>query len=125
MMLEKIKKLKKIIIYLILLCIFLLLLSVLNLTNLLGGTPSAIISMTFGAFSFFVAGFIRGKKRAKNGYVAGLITGGILLVVVFLLSILIFRVKINPSMLIYYAILLISCIVGSVVGINKRKEVEA
>ena len=124
-MLEKFKKLKKIIIYLILLCVFLLLLSIFNLTNLLGGTPSAIISMAFGAFSFFLAGFVRGKKRAKNGYVAGLLTGGTLLLIVFLISILIFRVRINPAMLIYYAILLISCIVGSVIGINKRKEVEA
>ena len=124
-MLEKFKKLKKTIIYLIILCIFLLLLSILNLTNLLGGTPSAIISMTFGAFSFFMAGFIRGKKRAKNGYVAGLLTGAVLLVFIFLINFLIFIVKRNPAMLIYYGILLISCIIGSVVGINKRKEVES
>jgi len=124
-MLEKFKKLKKIIIYLIVLGVFLLILSVLGLTNLIGGTPGAIISMTFGAFSFFVAGFVRGKKRAKNGYVGGLLTGGVLLIIIFLISIIIFRVKINPAMLIYYGILLISSIVGSVVGINKRKDVEA
>ena len=71
---------------------------------------------------FFIAGIMNGKKRDKNGYLVGFLTGLGLILIIFLLNLIFFRVHINFPMLIYYSILLVSSIFGGIVGINKKKE---
>ena len=120
-MIDRIKKMKIILVFVVITLGFLLILSLFNILNLLTSTPSAILSMLFGGFILFIAGFINGKKRIKNGYVAGIITGLIFISILFLISIFIFRVPMNMAMFIYYIILFLSSIIGSMVGINKKK----
>lgn len=71
---------------------------------------------------FFTLGFKIGKKSSKNGWLVGSVWGIIFVVILLLLSLIFFFKNINISSFIYYAILILTTIFGSVFGINKKKD---
>lgn len=71
--------------------------------------------------SMLAGGFVIGKKQGKNGWLEGLKLALIFLVVLTLFNILGLDNTISIKMIIYYLILIIATILGSIVGVNKFK----
>ena len=69
--------------------------------------------------SFFISGFILGKKTINKGYLEGIKLSIITIIIMILLSIILHSFKI--SNILYYLITSISIIFGSMIGITKKK----
>ena len=113
---------KKISKYLILFAIYLiaiLLLSIIYLNtnisyNIISSILIIIYLIMFGSISFLIA-----RKSHKKGIIIGLISGSISVIILFLLS-LIFN-KFNIRILIYYMLIILSMIFGSIISKNIKK----
>ena len=69
----------------------------------------------------FIIGIITGKNTNSKGYLKGLLVSVICILILTLLSI-IFKFTLNINSIIYYIILIISTIFGSMLGINKKTK---
>ena len=69
---------------------------------------------------FFIYGFFKGKTTNKKGFIEGLLTGCILIAILFIISLIFFHQNIKLSTLFYYIALLFITIIGSTVGKNKK-----
>ncbi len=70
---------------------------------------------------FFVFSFKEGHKAAKQGYIAGIKTGSLFIFILLMFNIIFYR-NFHINSLIYYLILLAVAILGSMVGINAKKN---
>lgn len=121
-MVSKIKKLKQTTILCIILFSSVILISLFNLINLFSADFWYIINMILVVLFFFVLGIRSGKKATKRGFLAGLRIGFITSIVFFLLYIIFFGFNFHLKTILYYTILIISSILGSMVGINKKED---
>ena len=98
-----------------------LLITTLNYFNILGKDFVSIAKIIIIFLSLFIGGFIIGKKSTNKGWLEGVKLG---LIFVFLLIIfnLILNNKIEFKNLLYYIILIISSMFGSMIGINKIEK---
>lgn len=110
------KYIKSFILFLLYIILFPIFLTIMNLIKI---NTNKIIIIIFGSIMMFIIGFLLGKKTNKNGYLNGLLLSTISVFFIFILS-LIFRYSININSLIYYLILIISTIFGSIIGVNKK-----
>ena len=97
-----------------------LLISIFNYFGLISSSVIVILDMLVLACFIFMIGFHFGKKREKQGFVAGIISGFISIGILFLLNLIFVRVRFNPAMLVYYGVLVLTSIMGSMWGINKK-----
>lgn len=100
---------------------FTLILSFFTYKNLLNNQISPYILAFTVLICFFTSGLYLGNKVEKKGFLEG-IKIGLGTIILFVISSLIFKLKINLISIIYYSILLISSIIGSMIGIGKRKS---
>lgn len=91
----------------------------LTISNLFKLQTNKIIVIIIGSILMFVVGLVLGKKTEKNGYLNGLLLSIFSIIILLLLS-LIFKYSLNINTLIYYVILVISTVFGSMIGINKK-----
>ena len=112
------KTLKSLIAFLISLILVPFLLTLLNLVKL---DTNRIIIIIIGAIMMFIIGIITGKNSKNKGYLKGLLVSVIGILILVILS-LILKYSLNINSLIYYIILIISTIFGSMLGINKRSK---
>jgi len=95
--------------------------TLLNYFDIISSKTMSIIKIIIPLFCLFVSGFYLGKKANKRGFVEGIKIA--LFFIVFLIIInLILKQNFNVKDLIYYLLILISSIFGSMVGINRKKE---
>ena len=69
--------------------------------------------------SFFIGGFIFGKKSLKKGWLEGIKLSFIQIIIILLVNLLISNMQIKN--IIFYIILFISTTFGSIVGVNRKK----
>ena len=81
---------------------------------------SKIILLFFNMIIFFIYGFTRGKITTKKGFIEGLITGGIFVICLFVISLIFFHQAFNISMIAYYISLLFISMIGATIGKNKK-----
>lgn len=112
------KYIKSLIIFLTSIVIIPLFLTIFNLLKL---KTNRIIIIIIGAILMFVLGLILGKKSESKGYLQGLLLSVITILMLVILS-LIFKFPLNINTLIYYIILTITTILGSMLGINKKTK---
>lgn len=93
----------------------------LTLFNLMKLETNKIIIIILGAILMFIIGIITGKNTNSKGYLKGLLVSVVCIFILVILS-LIFKFSLNINSLIYYIILVISTIFGSMLGINKKKK---
>ena len=67
----------------------------------------------------FIMGLIVGKRVEKNGYLNGILLSIVSIIILLFIS-FIFHYKLNINTLMYYSILIISTVFGSMIGINKK-----
>lgn len=91
----------------------------LTIFNLLKLQTNKIMIIIIGALLMFTQGLIIGKKSISKGYLNGLLLSVICILILIILS-LIFNFSLNINSIIYYLILIISTVFGSMIGINKK-----
>ncbi len=96
------------------------LISLCNYIGFIKGKFLTILKIIIPIASLFVGGYIIGKKAKKKGWLEGLKLSG--LFIIFLLLFNYFGLGNVPLLknIIYYLIIMASCITGSMLGINKK-----
>ena len=104
--------------------IFLSSIIILTIFNYFNILPNALkyFKLILIVLSFFIGGNYIGREAQNKGYLEGIKIAVVSIVILFLLSYAGFGNKPNLSLLIYYLIIFLSCIFGSIIGINKSKK---
>lgn len=114
------KILKPIILFFIILITGTLIITIINYFNILNNKLISIIKFLLPTTSIFISSYNLGKISDKLGYLEGLKLGSIIITTFILLTILLN--KFNLKSILYYLILLLISIIGSMIGINKKKQ---
>lgn len=117
-----IKYLKSFIYILISILLLSIIIGTLSYFNILGNSAIKIFELITIIISMFIGGLYLGKNSNKKGFLEGLKISLFMIVLLFLFSYLGFDKSFNLSMLFFYIIILISSILGSILGINKRSS---
>ncbi len=106
------------------LLIFTLLITFFNYFNMIGKKTITILEIIGPVLTLFIGGFLIGKESKQNGWLEGLKLALIFIILIILFNYLGLRNHIEIKNLIYYLILTITCMFGSMVGINKNGKKE-
>lgn len=117
-----IKYLKALVYILIPILILNFLVSLLYYFNIISDNAINYLKLFIAAISMLIGGIYIGNNSTKKGWLEGLKVGFIMIIIFFIISYLAFDKGINGKTLIYYFILLASSMLGSMIGINKRKK---
>lgn len=118
-----IKKITKPILYIIIFIIGLTLFgTLLNYLNILNGKMLSIYEIISILISSFAGGFINGKRSDKKGWLDGLKLSLIFLVLLTIFNYLALNTSLSFKSIVFYVIVSISIIFGSMIGINKKIE---
>lgn len=98
------------------------LLSLFYYFNGISSNINSIFKMIIPFLSFFIAGFLIGRGADKKGWLEGIKVGSIFLGILFVINLIFFRQSMAITDFIYYAILLTSSTLGSMIGIQKKKQ---
>ena len=113
---------KKCLFFLIGIILIAFLLSILNYFNFLNKTITHLLSNAFTIIFCIYSGTTLGKKASKNGYLEGLKIGGLFILILLFLNIIFFSSPFSWKRILYYLIILATCIISSMIGINKKKQ---
>ncbi len=118
------KSIKPLVIILLTIIGLTLIATIFNYLNIISYKIIKILKFIIPIIATISGGFIIGKHSEKNGWLSGLKLGLIFLILLILFNLLGFQHKLQLKNFIYYLILLISTIIGSMIGINiKHKNV--
>lgn len=98
-----------------------LLLTVFNYFNWFNSGFISILEISIPIISILIGGYQFGKRSNENGLLEGLKLGLLIIAILIILN-LILKNSLSFKNSIYYVILLLSCIGGSIIGINRKKE---
>ena len=98
-----------------------LFLSILSYFNIVNQTIYKIILSLIPILSMIVGGLILGKSSQIKGYIEGLKLS-ILVIILFVFFSFLFKINFNWTNFIYYLVLSISSMIGSMIGINTKKK---
>ncbi len=115
------KYLKSLIYILVPILVFTLFLSLISYWNLIPSGIMNYIKLFIVALSMFIGGIYIGREASKRGWLEGIKVGLEVIFLLFLISYLAFDQGISLKTMIYYLILLSSSMLGSMMGINKKK----
>ncbi len=101
---------------------FNLILTLLYYFNIIGANVNSYLKLIFMAIIMITGGLIIGLKADKKGWLEGIKIGGIVICLMFLVSYLGFDKSLNIKSIIYYVLLILSSMLGSVIGINKKSS---
>lgn len=116
------KYLKTLIYIIIPILILNIIISLLQYFNIIESNLTSYLKLIIAAISMLTGGVYIGSNTSKKGWLEGLKVGLEIIIILFIISYLAFDQGINVKTLIYYFILIISSMLGSMIGINKRKE---
>lgn len=88
--------------------------------NIIGDKLYSFSKLIILLSSIFINSFILGRNTNNKGYLEGIRYGFIFILILFILTI--FLSDIRLKILIYYIIIMTTSILGSMVGISKKKE---
>ncbi len=98
-----------------------LFITLLNYFSIIGGKALTTFKIITCILSLFVGGFIIGKKSDKKGWIEGIKLSLIFLVLLILFNYLGLGKTPQLKNLIYYSIIITSCVFGSMIGINFKQ----
>lgn len=109
------------ILYIILaLLVFTLFITFFSYFNILNDKITSIFKIIIPVLSLFIGGFYLGKKSTKKGWLEGLKLSLIFLILLIIFEYLALDQSFDIKNLLYYLIISISCIFGSMIGISKN-----
>lgn len=88
--------------------------------NIIGDKVVSIFKIIIPVVSLFIGGFLIGKKSLKKGWLEGLKLSLIFLILLIIFEYLSLDQSFNIKNILYYLILSISSIFGSMIGISKK-----
>ena len=91
-----------------------------GLFNIFGIEINKIVLIIISSLILLITGFLIGIHSNKKGFINGMIVGLIFIMFLLLIGLLV-GAKLKVSSIIYYLILLMCSILGSILGINKKK----
>lgn len=97
------------------------LITILNYFNLMNDKITSIFKIIIPIISLLIGGFYIGKRSIKKGFIEGLKLGLIFSVLLIIFNYLAFDNSFKIKYLLFYSILIISSILGSMIGINRKK----
>ena len=83
---------------------------------------TSILFIIFMMILFLIIGYKYGKKADKKGYIEGLRIGFSLILVLLFINLIFYNSNFSLERVIYYIILILSSIFGSMIGINKKEK---
>lgn len=86
--------------------------------NIINDKTVSILKIIIPILSLFIGGFFIGKKSLKKGFIEGIKLGSITSIILILININNFELK----SLLFYLILIITSSLGSMIGINKKRD---
>ena len=98
---------------------FAFLLNTLNYFNSIKEDYYRFFILVFLIISIFTGSYYLGSKTESKGYQKGIMFG-LLISLLFIILTLLFKDTISSSSIIYYMIIIITAIIGSTIGINKK-----
>ena len=100
--------------------IFLFIITTLYYFGLISYNTSNILKLIILIVSLFISGFINGKKSNKNGWFEGIKLSIIYLIIIILINL--FIGDFSFKNIIFYLIIMITCILSSMIGINVKTK---
>lgn len=94
--------------------------TLLNYFNLISGSFMAILEIIIIAISLFIGGFLTGKNSQSKGWLEGLKIGIIFSIILLIIN-FIFVKNFELKNILYYLIITICSIFGSMIGISKKQ----
>jgi len=95
-------------------------LAIFNSFNILYSKGTDIFILIGMILLLFIIGFEFGKKAQKKGYLEGLKIGGCLIFLLLVINLLFYQTGFSLERILYYAVLILSSTLGSMLGINKK-----
>ena len=106
--------------FLLVVVVFAIILTIFNYYDIVTSKLFKIIKVLIPSLALFIGGYKVGNSANKKGYIEGIKLSIIIIVMLFMFSYLGFNVTFNVSLILYYIILIISSVLGAMVGINKK-----
>ena len=105
-----------------------ILLSLLFLTiiynyNLINQNTYKILKIIILLLNIFINSFILGTKTTNKGYLEG-IKFSLIIISILLILTLLLNLSIKPRIILYYLIIIFTSTLGSMIGINKNKNLK-
>lgn len=114
------KYLKSLLYILISILISTILITTVNYFDILGNNIIKYLKLIVLVISILIGSIYIGRRSKSKGYLEGIKIGLITIFILILLNYLGFDNKISLDIIIYYLIILVSSILGSIIGINKK-----
>ncbi len=105
------------------LLISMLIISTLYYFNLISSNTFKVLEIIILLLNIFISTYILGKETSKRGYLEG-IKFSFIIIILFILLTLLSSEPLKLRSIIYYLIIMITSIFGSMFGINRRNEKE-
>lgn len=105
----------------ILLIIFTLIYTILYYFNITSSNVNNILKILSFIIIFLSTGIYIGRNSQKKGWIEGLKISFIT-IIIFIITSLIFRYNFNLKQILYYILLIILVVIGSMLGINFKKR---
>ena len=106
---------------LIFICISLIISTALYYFNIINNGFYKTLKIIITLLAIFINSYILGKQSTQKGYLEGL-KFSLLLIFIFFILKLITKEPLKLRLLLYYIIVVITSIFGSMLGINKKKD---
>lgn len=90
--------------------------------NIIGEKTISIFKITIPIISLFIGGFYIGKRSIKKGWFEGLKLGLIFIILLIIFEFFALDISFKGKNIIYYLIIIISSIFGSMIGISNKKN---
>ena len=116
------KYLKSLGICFVLLLFLNLLITLLNYINIVNLQFINVFSYVIAFISCFISSLYLGKNSNNTGYIEGIKLGLIIIIIFILINYLLINSVFKLNNIIIYIIILISSIIGSMLGINLKKD---
>lgn len=99
---------------------FAIILTIFNYYDIITNKPFKVIKVLIPSLALFIGGYKVGNNANKKGYIEGIKLSLIVILLLFMFSYLGFNTSFNISLILYYIILIISSMLGAMIGINKK-----
>ena len=96
--------------------------TILSYFNILNDKVTSIVKIIIPIISMLIGGFYIGKNSLKKGFLEGIKLGLIFSIILIIFNYLALGNSFKFKYMLFYIILIISSILGSMIGINRKKQ---
>ena len=101
--------------------VMVILITLLNYINILNTDITNVSKILTPFIGTFISSYILGKNSKNKGYIEGLKLGGLFVLLLIIIN-LIISTPFSYTILLYYLIILVTSMLGSMIGINRKKD---